>query len=442
MKRVPAVLRALGPMPVTALVNVLITLIGLITGTLLARLLGPQGRGELAAIQAWPTYLVGFAMVGLPHALTYYCGRNPQQSGALLATAVTIGLAACVPVLALGYWLMPTLLSAQSPELIFIARWYLLLLPVQVVCSLPYAVLQGRLQLRAWNMLRLLAPAGWLLLILALVIFGQPSPGRLAIGFLVVLLAGAVPVFRALRHTPGGPFLPHRDFGVPLLRYGFASVLSGLPQDLNLRMDQLLMAAWLPASVLGPYAVAVTWSNGLAPVFNAVEALVLPRLAGTADLEKQRTDLLRNARMGALVFLALTLPWLLLTPAAIALLFGAPYRAVIPAALVLVVAGGIAGVNRIFEQGLRGLGLPGLVTFAELAGLAVTVTLLPFVLVPLQAVGAALVSLISYAVTLVVLTSLIMRHLHCSAAELFVPVGSELLTVVARARAALQAAGS
>jgi len=91
---------------------------------------------------------------------------------------------------------------------------------------------------------------------------------------------------------------------------------------------------------------------------------------------------------------------------------------------------------------LRGLGLPGLVTFAELAGLAVTVTLLPFVLVPLQAVGAALVSLISYAVTLVVLTSLIMRHLHCSAAELFVPVRGELLTVVARARAALQAAGS
>ena len=65
MKRFPAVLRALGPMPVTALVNVLITLIGLATGTLLARLLGPQGRGELAAIQAWPTYLVAFAMVGL-----------------------------------------------------------------------------------------------------------------------------------------------------------------------------------------------------------------------------------------------------------------------------------------------------------------------------------------------------------------------------------------
>ena len=88
MKRLPAVLRALGPMPVTAFVNVLITLIGLVTGTLLARLLGPQGRGELAAIQGWPTYLVGFAMVGLPHALTYFCGRNPLQSGALLATAV------------------------------------------------------------------------------------------------------------------------------------------------------------------------------------------------------------------------------------------------------------------------------------------------------------------------------------------------------------------
>ena len=442
MKRLLAVLRALGHMPVTALVNVLITLVGLATGTLLARLLGPQGRGELAAIQVWPTYLVGFAMVGLPHALTYYCGRNPLQSGALLATAVMIGLVACVPVIVLGYWLMPRLLSAQSPELIVIARWYLLLLPVQVVCSLPYSVLQGRLHLKAWNTLRLLAPAGWLLLILSLVIFGQPSPGRLAIGFLFVLLATAVPVFIALLRTEAGAFLPRKDLGQSLVRYGFASVLSGLPQDLNLRMDQLLMAAWLPASVLGPYAVAVTWSNGLAPVFNAVEALVLPRLAGTVDLEKQRADLLRNARMGAMIFLALTLPWLLLTPAAIALLFGAPYQAVVPAAMVLVLAAGISGMSRIFEQGLRGLGLPSLVTFAELAGLAVTVMILPLVLVPLQALGAALVSLVSYTATLLVLAVVIMRHARCSVADLFVPTRGELQAVLGRARAALQAVGS
>ena len=87
-------------------------------------------------------------------------------------------------------------------------------------------------------------------------------------------------------------------------------------------------------------------------------------------------------------------------------------------------------------------GLPGLVTFAELAGLALTVMILPLVLVPLQAVGAALVSLVSYAATLLVLAIVIMRHTRCSAAELFVPTSGELQAVLGRARAALQAAGS
>ena len=47
----------------TAATNVILALLGLLTGILAARLLGPQGRGELAAIQAWPSFIATVAIL-------------------------------------------------------------------------------------------------------------------------------------------------------------------------------------------------------------------------------------------------------------------------------------------------------------------------------------------------------------------------------------------
>src|SRR5713101_4590346 len=56
----------------TAGTNGLSAVLGITTGMLAARLLGPQGRGELAAIQTWPSFIATLAMLGLPEALVYY----------------------------------------------------------------------------------------------------------------------------------------------------------------------------------------------------------------------------------------------------------------------------------------------------------------------------------------------------------------------------------
>lgn len=50
-----------------------------------------------------------------------------------------------------------------------------------------------------------------------------------------------------------------------LLRYGAPSVLSGVPAQLDLRLDQILMAALLPAKQLGLYTVGVAWSGAGTP---------------------------------------------------------------------------------------------------------------------------------------------------------------------------------
>src|SRR6185503_3716835 len=66
---------------------------GLWSGMLAARLLGVEGRGELAAAQAWPLFLANLGGSGLPETVAYFVARHPSRARATLAT----GLALAVP---------------------------------------------------------------------------------------------------------------------------------------------------------------------------------------------------------------------------------------------------------------------------------------------------------------------------------------------------------
>jgi len=421
-----AVARSIGDLPMTAGMNIIIMVMGLITGTLLARVLGPHMRGELAAIQNWPALFATLGILGLPQSVAYFSGRERRASGAILATAIFMSLLLAGPQMILGYLLMPKLLGAQSTAVISAARWYLWLIPIQYVTGLPYWVLQGRLDLRLWNMLRLLPPLGWLLLILTLIVSEQPSAFLLAMGFLGILVIAAIPLVITILRSVPRPFSIDLDRAKPILHYGVLSMLGTVPQSINLRLDQLLIAAWLPPHVLGLYAVAVTWSNGLSPLFGAVGMVLFPRLANITDPTQQGEVLARSARLGTMIAFGLVIPLLLVTPFAFRLLFGEPFGMAIPACLILVLAGGIAGLNQILEDGLRGLGKPGHVTLAEVGGLIMTMVGLTLLLKPLQSVGAAITSLASYGVTLVVLIGLVSKQVNVSPLVLCIPTRSDI----------------
>ena len=52
----------------------------ILTGTLVARMLGPDGRGYLAALILWPWVITLFGNLGIPSALTYAIARDSSAS--------------------------------------------------------------------------------------------------------------------------------------------------------------------------------------------------------------------------------------------------------------------------------------------------------------------------------------------------------------------------
>jgi O-antigen/teichoic acid export membrane protein len=412
--------------------NIVIAVLGVLTGSMAARLLGPAGRGELAAVQMWAVAFGNIANLGLPQALTFYAAQSAHNAGRFLGSATMIGLLASFVFMGLGYLVLPMVLSAQPPDVVGAARWYLLLLPIQAVVSMPYHLLRGRSDFAVWNPLRLAPGVGWLGVLVFCWLRSDSDPQRLAYLYLGALALVGVLTFSAARWRVAGPFRPDTSQWRPLLTYGLPTVLSSVPYVLNLRLDQMLMAAFLPAQILGFYVVAVTWSAAVVQLPSALGTVLFPRTASQTERTQRELVFAQGCRLAVLTALSVALVVAVITPYALPLLFGDQFRASIPAALVLVAAAAVSSINLVFEEGLRGLGQPSAALWAEVAGLVVTAISLLVLLRPFELLGAALASVLGYSAVTAALAVFSLRTTRHSLGTLLYPDWRDIERILQR----------
>jgi O-antigen/teichoic acid export membrane protein len=413
----------------TLVTNVLLAGLGFVTGVFAARLLGPQGRGELAAIQMWPSFIGTIAMLGLPEALVYFSARNPERAGRYMGSAMSLALLSSFPFMVTGYLMMPLLLSAQSGEVVSAARWYLWLVPLYALVGLPYNPLRGRQDFFRWNVIRLLPNLGWLVVLCSAFMLRHAEPQFLAGAYLVMLALLFFPVIAVVLKCIPGPYSPQRKQWGPLVKFGIPSVGSTLPQMLNYRLDQMVMVAFLPSHSLGLYVVGVAWGNMVSPLLSAIGAVMFPKVAGEPNVSRQAQVFGQAARLA--VFFSLLLGGLIfiLTPWGLPWIFGEKFHEAVPVALVLVAAGAVSGLNLVLEDGLRGLGRPTTLLWAEGVGVFVTVLSLWLLLPLFRMMGAAIASLLGYSAVNIFLTIWATRLTKASISAMLWPAWSEVRSV-------------
>jgi O-antigen/teichoic acid export membrane protein len=151
-----------------------------------------------------------------------------------------------------------------------------------------------------------------------------------------------------------------------VLRYGAVGFVAQVSPVETFRLDQLFVAAFLPAHTLGLYVVAAGVSNLPRFVADAVSAIAFPtvasRLHNAHDARRlQMKYTLQCAAAAGLttVVLMAVFPWL------IPLLFGPSYSAAVEIAEVLVVASTVVAIRRVLSDCTRALGYAGIPTVGE-----------------------------------------------------------------------------
>jgi len=299
------------------------------------------------------------------------------------------------------------------------SQWYLLYVPLAFLLNTPLAALRGMGNLGLWNRLRFTLPAGYLLILLISPVLPGNRAAAVAIGYLCLsAVHGAIALWILVPRLPGARSVD-RSIIRPLTHFGVLSFGADAPSWFNMRLDQLLMGAFVSPHLLGFYVIGVTWSGAVMPLSNALSQVIVPRLSRIIDPLEAAGEFARASRLAAAVTVGTGIGFALITPFAMRVVFGSAFAPAVPAALVLVAAAVFLGVNQFLKEGLRGLGRPGLAAIAEGIGLAVTVPGL-FILLPrLGILGAALASLVAYATVFTFLSMVLSRYVGLSPVSMY-----------------------
>jgi O-antigen/teichoic acid export membrane protein len=406
------------------------------TGIAEARLLGPRGLGELAAIQLVPMVVGSFGLLGIPNATGYFCAREPRAARRICATGIAIGLAVACLTIPVSHLLLPRLMPRQDASVVAMSRIYLAFIPLQVVAGIPLWAIYGCNRFRLWNALRLLPTFAWVGALVTTIAAHRATPIFVASAFLA-FYAFTVPVNMIALYRVTQP----ADRGAPhaqsMLRYGLPVMLGTIPTLLNARLDQMLMVALVPAEALGLYGTASSWANGLAPVLMAVGSVLFPAMASSEDPARRRDILQRCLRVAVLMAAVLGTGLAVITPIAYPLIFGERFASAVKASIVLIICGGVSSLSGVIEESLRGLGAPRWPLYAQLAALPATVGLMVLLLPLYGATGAALSALAASVLVFAILTVGVIRVAGIGK-EAFLPRKSDLTAIYEIARGALK----
>jgi O-antigen/teichoic acid export membrane protein len=315
--------------------QVVMTIIGVGTGVITARALGPHDRGLFQMLVLLPTMLANFAKLGIPQAAVYSVRRRGASASAVVSNAlwfaVVFGVLMALVCYAGRDWLLARVIKG-APEVALLPM--LALLPFVLLQVYLLGIVQALERFREYN-IQQIVPNVLALVGMAIVLLWMRAG---LIG--AVLLQAAINVFvtgwLALRVHRLAPIRARFDaeLGRGMLAFGGKSYLQTLAATLHLRIDQYMIGYLLDPTQVGLYAVAVNLTNLLLRAPDALGTVLFPRLAGTSDARAHAATAEVCRLTVALVALG-ALAFVVLGPLAIPLLFGERFRGAIAPMLVL-----------------------------------------------------------------------------------------------------------
>lgn len=371
----------------------------ILTGIILARALGPTGRGELAAAILWPTLMRFVVMVGALEAIAYRAARPGTRIGQLIGTAGGLAAVQDVILTALGLALLPVIFSGYSDTALTAAFLFLGTACIGTFGMYSLAILNGARKYTVFNVFRV-AVIG----LGAVAMIGLAAIDELTVTSAVLCyLAGVAPTtllgIATLRRMFGRFERPDRQLRRSLLSYGWRTQLASQRNPLNEQLDQYAISVVLSASALGLYHVAFTLTSLIGFLSASISVVALPRTAATEDQQLQADSARRLIALSFATSVAIAIPVFVFADPLVDVLFGEAFAEAAAITRILLGAAIVIALTRVGASVLNGLGRPGEAGVSGLISLGGTAVAIAALIGPLGADGAALGALIGYGIS-------------------------------------------
>ena len=393
--------------------------LGFVTAVLLARVLGPEGRGVTALYQAAVSLGFAFLGLGISTAVFYYVGRRDisgrraMEAGlsiTLIATALTaIGVA----IAALAF--DSDLIDQDVPY------WLALVaIPALVQFRAAEAVLRAQGRFGAMNLLEVSLPLSILCFLGVVELVDGLTIYRAIVAWSFAFLPPVVIGYALLGPSEWPRGIAGRDLLWRAVRFGMQGQLGNLIQLLNYRLDSYLVLLLVNASGVGLYSVGVSLSEGMWLMANSVSVVLLTNLtAGDDENAARMTPIV--CRNTLLVTAAAAIAAAAASPFVVPAIFGDAFDdAVLPFLWLLPGTVALAG-TKILAAYVFSRGRPLINAQIAFVTLIVTIAADLLLIPPFEVAGAAAASSLAYCCSLALSTVAYRRLSGGSIADVLLP---------------------
>ena len=268
------------------LTQVLMFFVAFATSIVIARNLGPDGKGQLTLLTTFTGLLALATNLGIGSATIYYLNHRPESRSEVASSSVTLQmtltLGAVATALVLTPWIIDVLLKGAVSRPLFLLS--LCLMPIIVLSGVWSTIFLGLQETGKFNIMRMTSPIIHLVLLIALTALTM-------LGVLTVMMSSGIAA--ASTAVLGFIWLRQMNFrlrvrfskgwGRSLLGYGLKGWLGNLSQYFNYRLDVFIVNLFVGVTGVGQYSVAVNLAETLWYIPNSVGTILFPRTA--ADTE-------------------------------------------------------------------------------------------------------------------------------------------------------------
>lgn len=372
---------------------------GVITAPILARALGPAGRGQLAGILQPLTLAGAIAAIGVPSAVTYFIAQQrPTKKVIDLGLRIAFIMTILVGVFLVAY-------SRQVAATLAISRIEMLIIWSAFIPSAIVAVrrahLQGTKSYQTLDLERVLMTALRVGAIVVLWLLGIRSVLVYAAGYMLAGLAASLILITPPQAVVTTATIKETLSAKTFVRFSLLSSFGSIASAMSSRLDQAIMPAIVDVKQLGFYSVAVA----VAEIPSIITAVIGRNIFAEVGSGTRGARIGLTVLFGVLAQLTLIGVMLVSLPFVLPTLFGGDFDPASELIWILMVSSFANYLAVVGASYLAGLGRPGLSSAGQAVAAVATGLLFWAYWRQMDALTAAWVSVMSQSAAVAVLAS-------------------------------------
>ena len=324
----------------------------IVQGVLVARLLGPVGRGELATVILWPTMFAAIGIFGSHIALARMAATS-DRCDSVMRAAIILAVITSTIASVLCYLILPYLVPEQERHLLRMSNFFIAYIALNHITLNVRSVDQGKGNFRRFNLVRVLFYPVYVSMLVLMWVFGvhqvQWAVAAMLIGHLVVVITRLTLILKDGKLF--GRVYPLKEIARESMRFG----LVGAVQPLYLGVDRAVLLWMLGATDLGLYTVALHASAVIGSITTSA-GFISFTVAARAESRDGFRRVGRIFRGSALFWCLFGVPLALAMPLLLPLIYGREFGVAVNPARMLIVGSAFAELATLLDQSMRGQG--------------------------------------------------------------------------------------